>query len=140
MNSALAVLKDDRERYDRHLKTGMPVYAHGAYYYQSWRPSVPTVLAFLILISGFIQYVSNWIMHLTRQEPFDDILSVADLPIKKLAKELERRGIQMTKKEMENRKQVAKALENEKDLKGVHYLHPKPNITDVWFIHLPLRI
>ncbi|KAJ3012965.1 hypothetical protein HKX48_005991 [Thoreauomyces humboldtii] len=68
ITSINTLLKDEdlRERYDGHLRNGMPRWRGGKYLYNHWTPGPVTFVAIILLATSFVQYVSAWILYAQR--------------------------------------------------------------------------
>ncbi|KAI7851981.1 DnaJ domain-containing protein [Circinella umbellata] len=63
LGKIVAILRDSakRERYDHFYKNGVPRWRGTGYYYARFRPGLGTVVVFLMLVSGGMQYIAGCI-------------------------------------------------------------------------------
>eukprot|EP00842_Homolaphlyctis_polyrhiza_P000180 jgi/Hompol1/1162/HPOL_004723-RA len=65
LTSVATVLKDEksRERYDKHLARGFPVWRGAGYHYKKYKPGLATVVVFILLAVSAAQLITAQLMY-----------------------------------------------------------------------------
>ncbi|TPX56283.1 hypothetical protein PhCBS80983_g04657 [Powellomyces hirtus] len=95
LTSIVTLLKDpeQRERYDGHLRNGIPTWRGAGYFYNHYKPGIPDIILILIVATSFVQYVSGWLIYMRRRGAVEEAqASVNNLTYQQVRKQLKRRG------------------------------------------------
>lgn len=95
LTSVVAILKDteSRERYDGHLRNGIPRWRGTGYFYNHYQPSLLMVVTLLLVAISFVQYVSAWLIYWRRQSDVAAAeATINNLTPTQLRKQLKKRG------------------------------------------------
>ncbi|KAI8824350.1 DnaJ domain-containing protein [Fimicolochytrium jonesii] len=95
LTSVTTLLKDEksRERYDNHLRNGIPKWRGTGYYYNHYKPGFFGIFVIILVASSFVQYVSAWIQYQQRKGQVAEAqASVNNLTYQQVKKQLKKRG------------------------------------------------
>jgi curved DNA-binding protein CbpA len=143
LTSVAATLKDPklREKYDKHLERGIPVWRGTDYYQAIFEPGLMFLFWFIMIFASIAQYIIRWIMYYREKSEADRIQSELNsksyAQVKKELKKKQKKGIiegqKLSKSEFENAN-VAELLGE--DVPNVQ----KPLILDLLIFAIPVSI
>ncbi|KAI8814642.1 DnaJ domain-containing protein [Cladochytrium replicatum] len=97
LTGVISVLKDteSREKYDYHLKNGIPRWRGTGYYYQRYRPGFFVITVFILACISFVQFASAWAIYyrdLARAKEDAQLLNQVSGKAKKALKKSKKSG------------------------------------------------
>jgi DnaJ-class molecular chaperone len=124
LTSISTILRNDRKRYDDHLKRGFPVWKGNEYVYQQFEPSFLFSFVFILFFSSIAQVIVAYFKY--NQQKQQALLELEQWNLKtkqQKKKELIRMGLDVN------------------DFDPVTYFHvPKPELKEVVLIQFPLKV
>ncbi|KAI8586940.1 hypothetical protein BDZ88DRAFT_509331 [Geranomyces variabilis] len=145
LTSVITVLKtpEQRERYDGHLRNGIPTWRGAGYFYDHYKPGIPDIIVILIVATSFVQYVSAWLIYWRRGSAVSEAQStVNNLTYQQVKKQLKKRGAESGSSPALSRKAFKNAtplqLLGESGELPEHLVRTPPRLKDVLLVRLPV--
>ncbi|KAJ3160570.1 hypothetical protein HDU86_000327 [Geranomyces michiganensis] len=145
LTSVITVLRkpEERERYDGHLRNGIPTWRGAGYFYDHYKPGIPDIIIILIVATSFVQYVSAWLIYWRRGTAVSEAQSsVNNLTYQQVKKQLKKRGAEGGASPSLSRKAFKSAtplqLLGESGELPEHLVRTPPRVKDVLLVRLPV--
>ncbi|KAI9101268.1 hypothetical protein DFS34DRAFT_463952 [Phlyctochytrium arcticum] len=142
LTSVVGILKNEtaRERYDRHLKGGFPIWRGTGYYYNHYKPGVGAICVILIVAISFIQYASGWLIyHQRKYHHAEMVASINSLSPAQVRRQLKKRDSPLLdKKSLKNATPVEILREAGELPRSLQLVKPSPK--DMLIVQLPLGV
>ncbi|KAI9027870.1 hypothetical protein DFJ74DRAFT_505875 [Hyaloraphidium curvatum] len=141
LTSVVELLKDPegRERYDLHLRVGIPKWRGTGYFYHRYRPSLGVVMVFLAIFATVVQFISGWAKYAYDKYQLAQIMEeVNQINVGKLRRNVKKQtGGSVNRSELKS--QTPLELIAEAHGISVDHLKPtKPRMRDIWLFTLPV--
>ncbi|KAI8808547.1 DnaJ domain-containing protein [Cladochytrium replicatum] len=136
LTGIISVLKDPetREKYDYHLKNGIPRWRGTGYYYQRYKPGFVVISIFILACISFVQFASAWAIYyrdLARAKEDAQLLNQVSNKTKRALKKSKKAGTAGSKTSLD---------EGSADEVPEIELPSPPSYKDVILIQLPLWV